>query len=388
MNRVLALSYGIILSGLSILPSGYADSNLPYHSRAGAHLTEVGTSKYLWNSVTATTAGRVFVGMPHWPGNEKSPSVAEILPNGVVKPFPGGKINNWIPGEPTATAFVNVNAVHTFDDRTLWVLDVGAPSLGPVVDANAAKLMQFDIQTGKLLRVIHPGKEALPDGANMNDIRTDKGFLYITDSGLGGIIIINLKTGEAFRRLSRDYHTVANVRRPPIGEDGRLQRDSNGNPVQVHSDLIEISPDGKWLYFQPLTGPLWRVETRLLRDTKVSEETLSKSVQFVYDTPPLVGTAMDSKGNLYMAEMDRPRITILQPDGTLKVLAQDSRLWGPDALFITQNRELYVPIPQTSRQSFAQGPGAKSLVQMPYKIYKLKLPEGLGTQEPVPKISQ
>lgn len=383
-----SLAVALGLSAVGIASSALADSQIPYGDRAGAALTLVGQSKWLWNSVTVSDDGRIFVGMPHWPGNESSPSVAELLPDGRLVPFPGGEFNQWQPGKPTGSAFVNINAVHTFDGKTLWVLDVGAPSLGKVVDADAAKVLQFDIKSGKLLRTIHPGAAALPEGANMNDLRMDQENLYITDSGLGGIIVINLKTGKALRRLSQETHTVANTRRIPVGEDGRLQRDGKGEPVQVHSDLIEISPDGKWLYEQTLTGPLWRVETRLLRDEKVSEDTLSKAVQFVYDTPPLVGTAMDNHGNLYMAEMDRPRITVLKPDGTLSVVAQDSRLWGPDALFITKQREIYVPIPQTSRQDFTQGPGAKSLVEMPYKLYKAKLPTGLGTQEPIPPVAR
>ncbi|WP_223255110.1 L-dopachrome tautomerase-related protein [Pseudomonas putida] len=156
--------------------------------------------------------------------------------------------------------------------------------------------------------------------------------------------------------------------------------------VQVHSDPIEISPDGKWLYYQPLSGPLWRVPTAGLRDTKLSEEALGKQVEFVYNTSPLTGTAIDSAGNVYLGEYDKPRVTVYSPDGTLRVVAEDERLSNPDAMIISDQRELYIPVPQSARMASNRGPGGKNALQLPFKIYKMQLPKHLGDREKVPAL--
>lgn len=174
--------------------------------------------------------------------------------------------------------------------------------------------------------------------------------------------------------------------RRPIGENGQVLLLADGSDHQVHSDPIEISPDGQWLYYQPLSGPLWRVPTQALRDPRVSEEALARQVEFVYDTSPLTGTAMDSDGNVYLGEYDKPRVTVYSPDGTLRVVTEDPRLWNPDAMIISDQRELYIPVPQSARMASNRGPGGKDAIEMPFKIYKVQLPKGLGTREKVPAV--
>ncbi|MBT9383527.1 hypothetical protein KM176_06640 [Pseudooceanicola sp. CBS1P-1] len=364
-------------------------SPMNYGAHAGVPLTEVGTYPWLANAAALTNDGHIFLGMPRWPGFEKTPGIAELsVVDNSLSAFPGGDWNTWESGKPTADALVNVNTIHIFDDDTLWAVDQGSPFFGPQVDDAAAKVLQFDTKTGKLLRKITLGKDVLPEGASLNDLRLDAENAYFTDSGKGAIVIVNLKTGKALRRLAGHFSVTANPARPPIGEKGQMLMKKDGSLIHVHSDPIEISPDGQWLYYQPLTGPMYRVPTKALRDPDLSEADLEKQVEFVYDTPPLVGTAMDSKGNLYMAEMDRPRITVLTPDGALHVLAEDDRLWGPDAMFITADRELYVPIPQTGRIAANRGPDGKDMIQPPFHLYKMALPDWLGDREAVPPVYQ
>jgi sugar lactone lactonase YvrE len=121
-----------------------------------------------------------------------------------------------------------------------------------------------------------------------------------------------------------------------------------------------------------------------LRDGSLSEKALGEQVQFVYDTGPLTGTGIDSAGNLYFAEYDKPRVTVLSPDGALRVVVEDPRLWNPDALFISHQRELYIPVPQSARMAANRGPGGKGALQLPFKIFKVQLPSTLGAREAVP----
>lgn len=350
----------------------------------GPELQQVASLKWLANAVTVSQSGRTFVGLPRWPTNEDTPSVAELLPDGSLNPFPGGSWNAWQSGQSGEDAFVMVNTVHIFDDDTLWVVDQGDPKL----PRDAQKILQFDITSGKLLKRITFNEQVLPKGGNINDLRLDAQHAYFTDSGLGAIIITDLKTGTSIRRLAAHPSVKANVERPALDETGTVMQKEDGSPKIVNSDALELSPDGKWLYYQPLSGPLYRVPTASLRDEKHSEQALGEEVEYVYDTPALSGTAIDTQGNIYMAEAQRPRITLLTPEGDVKVIVEDDRIWGPDALFITHQRELYIPCPQTARLAYNRGPNGKDLVQRPYKIFKVKLPASLGDREKVPPVSR
>ncbi|QKZ04225.1 L-dopachrome tautomerase-related protein [Pseudomonas eucalypticola] len=375
-----------VLAGGAFALAGSPLAQAATKLHAGQPLTEVASLDWLCNAVALTSDGRLFVGLPRWPGFEQTPSIAEVLADGTLKPFPGGDWNAWAPGKPGKQALVKINTIHIFDDDTLWAIDQGEDA-GPKGINLAQKILQFDTRTGKLLRSISLPASVLPAGGNLNDLRLDAGHAYITDSGLGAIIVVNLRTGASARRLAKHPSTKMLPERRPIGEDGQVLLMPDGSDHQVHSDPIEISPDGKWLYYQALSGPLWRVPTAGLRDTQLSEQALGEQVEFVYDTGPLTGTGIDSAGNLYFSEYDKPRITVLSPDGALRVVAEDPRLWNPDALFISHRRELYIPVPQSARMAANRGPGGVDALQRPFKIFKVQLPTTLGSREAVPALT-
>ncbi|WAH56666.1 major royal jelly family protein [Pseudomonas silvicola] len=383
INRRGFVQAGVLGSGALALASSPLSRAAAVLATQGQSLTEVARLEWLCNAVALTSGGRLFVGLPRWPGFEKTPSIAEVLPDGSLKPFPGGDWNRWALGKPTSSSLVKINTIHIFDDDTLWAIDQGVDA-GPNGINEGQKILQFDTRNGKLLRSIGLPSSVLPAGANLNDLRLDSEHAYLTDSGLGAIIIVNLKTGVSLRRLADHPSTKMNPERRPLGEGGQPLLNKDGSDLQVHSDPIEISPDGQWLYYQALTGPLWRVPTAALRDTQITEKKLAEQVQFVYDTGPLTGTAVDSVGNLYLGEYDKPRVTVLTPAGTLHVLTQDPRLWNPDAMTISDQRELYIPVPQSARMASNRGPGGVSALQPPFKIYKLNLPVTLGSREVVP----
>jgi len=70
----------------------------------------------------------------------------------------------------------------------------------------------------------------------LNDIRIDDNFVYITDSSVGTIIIINLNTGEIINRLSSHHSTSAFL------EAGFYVEDHLVNLV-VHADGIALDKE-------------------------------------------------------------------------------------------------------------------------------------------------
>jgi len=65
---------------------------------------------------------------------------------------------------------------------------------------------------------------------------------------------LDLKTGNVRRLLSNSAVTKADPRRIPVAE-GREMRKLSGEAFRVNADAIELSPDGRWLYFAPVDGP-------------------------------------------------------------------------------------------------------------------------------------
>lgn len=333
---------------------------------------------FTWNAVTLTRSNRMFAAMPRWPGFEKTPAVVEILSDGTLKPYPGKGYNDWRPGADALNAFVCINTVHCFDGRHLWVLDTGTvPLATDPRQAGAQKLVQIDTETDTVVKT-YRFDTLLPVGSSLNDLRMTKEKIYLTESDVGSIVVIDRRSGAMLRRLRDDPSTKALPSRPKIGPGGKWMTLPDGKPQMTNADPIELSPDHRWLYYSPASGPLFRVETRYLNDATLSEADLGKRVEYVYDMPTVGGTAMDDHGNMFFAESARPRISALAPDGTLRIVVEDDRLWGADALFITPDRHLYIPMSQVPNVIFSQGINGKDVTTRPFKIFRMKLSSFYG----------
>ena len=317
-------------------------------------------SPWMCNGVAVTSDNLMFLGLPRFPGHEITPSVARMAADGTAWPFPGGEWNNWSPGGDATNAFVYVNSVHVFADDTVWCVDQGAMR-NEVAAPGAQKMVQFDAHTGKVLNIIRFSEEIAPPGSKINDLRFDGSIIYITDSGLGAIIIHDLSTGKTVRRMSGFKEVLAGAEKPRPGS----------HHVTPKSDLIEISPDGEWLYWASPTGPFRRVRTAYLRDTAIPDSVLASRVEKYCDTSLTGGTAMDTLGNLYLADIRGHRVIVRSPTGQEAVLASHPELFSADAPFISPDRRLYVPSPQTERTALFGGPDT---TQRPFLTFVVELP--------------
>ncbi|WP_427918828.1 hypothetical protein [Streptomyces sp. cg40] len=331
------------------------------------------------NQVALTSTHELFLGLPRFPGHETTPSLAHRTTDGTVAAFPGTSWNDWKRGDSGRDAFVYVNSVHAFADDTVWCVDQGglrpdsAPKNLSTPKPGAQKIVRLDARTGAILDVLRFDDDILPAGARLNDLRMHGSTLYVTDSGLGAIIVHDTTTGKTLRRLSGRKEMLGTSTPTTASPTASA---SSGKTVNGHktpkSDLIEISPDGTWLYWGSPTGPLRRASTRLLRDPGIADEQLAAHVEHVADIPLSGGCAMDTRGNLYLSDIDNHRIVLLPPSGERKILASNPGLISPDGSFISRDRHLYVPAPQTERTELFGNP--KDLTSKPFHIYALALP--------------
>jgi hypothetical protein len=337
-------------------------------------LSVVAGSPYLCNAAAVALDGTIFLGLPRHPGMGNTPGVVRLRADGGLDPFPGGDWNNWAPGRDGTSAFVQANTVHIFRDGTLWVVDQGTPD-GSEPAPGVQKLVQLDTKTGAVLQVIRFPKSILPPGAQMNDLRINGNRIFITDSGIGGLIVHDLSTGHTVRRLSRNPATCMDSRHVRKGRGGRLLKDGAGNPLVTQSDDIEIDPAGEWFYFSTPAGPLKRVRVADLLNPKKSDAELAREVQIVAEIPCIGGTAMDTLGNLYIGDVENSRIMILAPDGRMVTLIQDDRIAVPDAMYIDGDRRLYIPCPQ--QDLVPEADNGRNETKPPFMVYSLQLPASL-----------
>lgn len=326
--------------------------------------------KYQWNGIAILPDGRKFAGFPRQSGPETI-SMGEIRPDGTIRPYPGGGWNDWSPEDKGSAEgkFVNVNAVFADSTGGLWAVDGGSYAGRRV--PGGPKLVRIDPRTDRVTRVYAFDLETVPPGAVLNDVRIGATHAFLTESGQGSLVTIDLTSGKATRRL-KDHPSTKGERNRPVYVEGRKLRDEKGEEPVFNANNLELTPDGKILLYRPSFAPRWsQIAVVDLLDDGLSEEELGERVQPGNETPPLGGTTMDRAGNIYLMDLERRAIWRQALDGTTTLVLRDDRvLWG-DASAIGPDGFLYVPMSQNERIPPFNG-GIDDAVR-PFRIFRVKL---------------
>ena len=326
-----------------------------------ADLIEVARSDRQWTGVAVSREGRIFVNYPRW-SDDITFSVGEIQASGDVTPFPDNDWNAWDGSTAPGDHFVCVQSVFIDGNDDLWVLDAANPGFMGTLDGGA-KLVKIDLGRNKVVSTILFNEAIAPPASYLNDVRVDTGrqVAYITDSGLGAIVVVDLKAGKSRRLLSGHPSTASEGITLTIGGRKWLRA---GKPPEVHSDGLALTSDGKYLYYQALTGrTLYRIETRWLLDKSISSQQMGKKVESMYETGPADGIAFGDDGYLYVAAIEDNAIKKFVRLGTLKTIVKDPRLRWPDSIARGPDGYLYVT---TSQIHLGPDPGE------PYRLFKIR----------------
>jgi sugar lactone lactonase YvrE len=309
---------------------------------AAPRLELVARSPRRWTGVAVTPTGRLFVNYPRW--SEDVPvSVAELV-DGVPRPFPDDRWNAWRPGDSPADRWVCVQSVHCDRRGRLWVLDPASPGFGGVVPGGA-KLVAFDPDGDDTpVQVISFDATAAPPDSYLNDVRVDVGrdVAYLTDSGLGALLVVDLQTGAARRVLEGHPSTRAEGLTLNIGGRDWLR---DGLPPQVHADGLALSPDAAWLHYQALSGRnLYRISTAVLRDPQASAGARAAAVERVIVSGASDGLIAGADGSIYLSSLEHDAIRRLTPGGVIETVVSDPRLAWPDSFARGPAGDLYVTV--------------------------------------------
>lgn len=335
--------------------------------------------------VSVSHTGRIFVNFPQW-GDEVKATVVELV-DGEAVPYPSAEVNQPA-NDADPHALVSVQSIVVDPADRLWILDTGSPMFQPT-QHGGPKLVCVDLGTDEVVQTILFDPEVVLPTSYVNDVRFDlrqgdAGFAYITDSsdqGPNGIIVVDLASGEAWRRLHDHPSTKAAslAEMVPMAE-GRVfaERTPDQPPKQVSmgSDGIAISHDGERLWYSPLISRRWySVATSALRDRRLSDDDVASTVTDEGDKGGAAdGLETDDQGRIYATNWEHNSITRRGPDGWIQTLVHDPRMLWPDTMSVATDGHLYFTANQLHRQDKYQD--GEDLRVHPYHLFRLPIDAG------------
>jgi len=335
--------------------------------------------------VTVSRSGRIFINYPKW-GDEVDFTVAELR-DGIPCPYPNEEINHTDENNLAGT-LVSVQSVVVDPADMLWILDTGSPMFQPT-QYGGPKLVAVDLDGDVVAQtILFPEDVALPT-SYLNDVRFDlrrgtAGMAFITDSsdkGPNGIIVVDLDSGESWRRLHDHPSTKAET--PPtflpvVEGQPLMERPPDGppKPITMGSDGIAISSDGTRLYYCPLMSRrLYSVSVDALCDRAMSDDALAATIIDEGDRGGGAdGLESDRDGHIYATNYEHNAVLRRSSDGMWETIAHDPRLLWPDTMSVAADGYLYVTANQLHRQAKYQGGEDKR--ERPYALFRVRIDSG------------
>lgn len=315
-----------------------------------------------WTGVAVTKGGRVFVNFPRW-SSEVPVSVAEVMVDGTVSPYPDEAWNSWTPEADPSTTFVCVQSVVADGKGSLWVLDPASAGFQGVIPGGA-KLVEIDAMTGGVVQVIAFDGTIAPPASYLNDVRIDHKHraAYITDSGDGALIVVDLRTGASRRLL--DGHPSTAAEDTILTFEGNQWLLPDGSAPQVHADGIAYDRTNDFIYYQALTGrTLYRIAGAALRDPSFDEEVLGAIVETVAESGASDGLLWDGADGIFISAIEDDAVKRWSPDGGVETVIADPRIAWPDSFALGPDGGLYVTTSQIHR-----GPNPPE----PYRVLRIR----------------
>ena len=325
--------------------------------------------------LAVSKTGRIFATAPS--GNVRSKySMVEVDPkSGDVKPYPDEQWNTFTDEPNGKPEWISVQALWVDKADHLWALDCSLSKVDQ--DKLPPKLVEFDLKTNKVIRQ-YGFKGVVSPKDSLNDLRidVDHGYAYLTNIGSkGSLVVLNLKTGASRQVLVGDRSTLADPNEHlMIGKDPALRPD--GSVATIHADGIAMSPDGRWLYYRPLTDHnYWRVPTAALRDAKLSEADLARKVEFLGTAEMTGGLIMGTDDTLYGGDLENATVVALKlSNGKFKskvFVSDPGKLSWADG-FAIHDGYLYIADSHLWEVAFKNNRPRSG----PFAIFKVKLPDG------------
>jgi sugar lactone lactonase YvrE len=358
------------------------EQKLPTIERSGTLEVVTSFDGAMPTGVTVSQQGRIFVNFPKW-GDDVKYSVAELR-NGSLVAYPNEEFNRTNPSDLSGS-LVSVQSVVVDPIDRLWILDTGSPKFEPT-EFGGPKLVCVDLQTDRIIKtILFPQTVALPT-TYLNDVRFDmargaEGMAFITDSaskGANGIIVVDLGSGESWRKLHDHPSTKAEPLTtflPIVEGKPLLERPANGmaKPITMGADGIAIGADGSRLYYCPLMSRrLYSVSIDALINRGLDDRSVDRTVVDEGDKGGGAdGLESDAAGYIYATNYEHHSIMRRPPHGQWETVVHNPLLMWPDTMSIAADGYLYVIANQLHRQPQYQL-GCDLRIK-PYTLFRIRI---------------
>ena len=288
--------------------------------------------------------------------------------------------------------------------ETLWALDTGRPTVHdgqgnpsmPYAQPGGPKLVGISLANNSIYATYtFPAKVHYPD-SYFNDLRFDlrsnvtgtsgNGIVYLVDSsndGRPGFIMLDLGTGESWRRLDQDASVIRGQNDVPSYQGRPFYLRQKGQPVgwQLEGlDGIQLSPDGETMYYSPLAANyLYSVPTANLRERDTNPLVEINAHANVSNHGQRGGNANgfegDDQGRVYQLMPEHNGIYYYDPaQGQTIGFVRDPRIIWPDGASVGHDGYIYMNINQLPYQP-DWNDGIDGRVH-PGAVLRCKLPNG------------
>ena len=281
-------------------------------------------------NVAVSADGRIFFTV-HPESRPQGNRLLEYV-NGAAVPYPdiGSQLK----------LFDTVLGVVVDQQNRLWTIDHGNHGL------RTARLLAFDLTTGKLIHDERFTEDIAPAGSLLSDLQVsaDGSTVIISDASYWrkspALIVYDVESGSARRVLEAEESVSAE---PYIIHSRDREMSFLGGIVSLRGgvDGLALGPD--WLYFGAISGSgLYRVRLSDLRDETLPPIQLSRRVAR-YSTKPLSnGLSVDTEGNVYITDIEHGAIFVVDSEQDLSTLIQSDEIRWPDALSFGPDGWIYV----------------------------------------------
>nr|XP_018899947.1 PREDICTED: uncharacterized protein LOC109032328 [Bemisia tabaci] len=310
----------------------------------------------------------------------------------------GGAVDNSGPFPKTkglSSNFLGVISLFIDIFDVLWVLDTGrVVSEGVTLDSSygGPKLVSIDTNNDSVVDTyVFPTDVARPTSL-FGNVRVDpfRRTAYISDSTPtqdNAIIVVDLRTGDSWRTLARDFSVralpgfVAFVNGYPLYQ---VVTSPAGTPVGASFltngvDGVALSPDFETLYYvAPFGRTLYSVPTSLLRNPNTPATEIVAAVRSLGQIGVSADVTTDSNGVVYLGQNEQNVVQMYDPKtGFLVVVVDDTRINFVARFSLTANGSLYFNVNQFNRLPSiysGEGPLGVDRRQTPYVLFKVDLP--------------
>lgn len=375
---------------------------------------------YFWKywpvGIVVSSTGRLFVSYTR---GDYDYTLGEVVDLNNEVPYPNlgtnlppdqmnTTFNGILFGSGNSSGLISVQALYitpNTSDRpeTLWVVDTGRPTIStttpsgtatktmPYAQPGGPKIIGISLDNNTIYATYtFPPSVHFPD-SYMNDIRfdlrPDVNLAYIVDSsdeGRTGFIMLDLTTGNSWRRLTQHPTTLRVYNDVPSYQGHPFYYRIIGQPLshqQEGLDGIQISPDGESIYYSPINSRyLYHVPTASLRvqdsDTPLAEQQAANNVTSLGQRGAEAnGFEGDNTGKIYMSIPEQNAVYYYDPsDLQVHGFVRDPRILWADGLSVGADGYMYMMINQLPYS--AMWNNGEELRVWPGAILRAKLNDG------------